>query len=63
MTVATDAWLASFAEEYLDEFICGGGATVKFLVGDERERRAAAEGLAREGAKRGYLVTTVDSRA
>lgn len=49
----------TFSSEYLDEFLCAGGATVKFLVGESKQREAAARGLKDQGAERGYLVTPV----
>jgi len=61
VTIATTDWLKTFSAEYLDEFIRDGGATVKFLVGDDNQRRAVTEGLKAEGSKRGYLVKSVDS--
>jgi len=63
VTIATAAWLDRFSSEYLDEFVRDGGATVKFLVGDADERRAAVEGLRERGEARGYLVASVDGSA
>lgn len=60
MSISTASWVETFCAEYLDEFIRDGGATVKFVVGDADERKAVEEGLAREGAARGYIAAHVD---
>lgn len=61
MTVPLAEWLATFSTEYLDEFIPAGGATVKFLVGDDAARTAAIQGLRDFGGERGFLVAPVDA--
>src|SRR5712692_3764712 len=59
MGVALGEWIGLLRGEYLSEFIRSGGAAVKLAVIAPEKAGAALDGVAREAAAQGYLVTRV----
>ena len=54
-------WLSHVQREYLDTFIKDGGASVKFVVGDDQQRSDLSHRLTRAGEASGHLVLAADA--
>lgn len=61
MTMNSRDWLEIVREEYLRDFIPGGGAAVKFAVGADDARAALREGLRELASSEGCLFAGVDA--
>ena len=54
-------WLKQIEDDYLRTFVKSGGAAVKFVVGDGRQRSELQSGLAKLAEDHGYLLFTADA--
>lgn len=57
--IASELWLSVFWEEYLDTFVRDGGATVKFVTGEESQLEALRSHLKGRAASGGFLYVEV----
>lgn len=62
MSINSQVWIDVIRKEYLQDFIKGGGAAVKFVISDEKTRQELLQKKLRETAKEGnYFFTLVDA--
>ena len=64
MEIQAPEWLDVIQREYLDDYIRGGGAAVKFAVpaGAEAGRAALVEGLRTLATGAGFAIAAVEAR-
>lgn len=63
MAVPTLVWLELMQQEYLDEFIVGGGAAIKFVVGDSDDIVTVNDRITKAAARDGLLQVSIDAAA
>jgi hypothetical protein len=62
MTVNTEEWLAIFRREYLQDFLVEGGATVKFLIPDNRaDAQRLIEALRAAAEQENFIFASVEA--
>src|SRR5260370_22986728 len=63
VAVVAHEWLDLIEREYLCDFIAGGGAAVKFAVGDQTSLATAGHRLAELAQQHGFVHVALDAAA